>query len=151
MSRDDQELFGALRELWQERDPMPPGLVDDVLVALGTRRLAEEYRELLLVSDERTLAGARGGAPRVLEFGVDPVTLLLRIESDAGTHRIDGWLAPPRSGRASLETAGHEVAATDISPEGRFEFAGLAPGGYRLVIRPDGSEGYSVTGEFEVR
>ncbi len=149
MSEDDR-LFAALRELWEERDPMPPGLVDDVIIALETQRLAEEYHELLLVSDARELAGARGAAPRILEFGAAPVTLLLRIESDGGSHRIDGWLAPPRGGRAELVVGGVEVAAATVSPEGRFEFPRVAEGVCRIVIRSAGEDGYSVTGEFEV-
>jgi len=150
MPEHDAQLFTALREMWEERDPMPPGLVDDVIIALETQRLAEEYRELLLVSDARELAGVRGAAPRILEFGAAAVTLLLRIESDGGTHRIDGWLAPPRGGRAALVVRGAEVASALITPEGRFEFPRVAEGICRIVIHSAGEDGYSVTGEFEV-
>ncbi len=31
----DNELFRRLRRLWTRRDPLPPGLVEDVLVALA--------------------------------------------------------------------------------------------------------------------
>lgn len=150
MTEDDARLFAALRELWEERDPVPPGLADELIVALETAGLAEEYHELLLVSDARELVGTRGGAPRILEFGAAAVTLLLRIESDGGSHRIDGWLAPPRGGRAELTVGGVEVASTPITPEGRFEFPRVAEGICRIVIHSAGEEGYSVTGEFEV-
>ncbi|QNO37240.1 hypothetical protein H4J02_12460 [Protaetiibacter sp. SSC-01] len=150
MPENDARLFAALRDMWEQRDPMPEGLVDDVIIALETERLAEEYRQLMLVSDARELAGARGAAPRILEFGAAAVTLLLRIESDGGSHRIDGWLAPPRGGRAELLVGGAEVASATISPEGRFEFPRVAAGICRIVIRSAGEDGYSVTGEFEV-
>ncbi|PZQ89492.1 MAG: hypothetical protein DI534_06655 [Leifsonia xyli] len=143
-------MFAELRALWEARDPMPDELPDEVIVALETERIAEEYRELLLVSDARVLAGARGAAPRILEFGAAPVTLLLRIDSDGGRHRIDGWLAPARAGRAVLEAGGLEVASSPISVEGRFEFPRVAAGMHRLVIHPDDEDGYSATGEFEV-
>ncbi|AYF98112.1 hypothetical protein D7I47_07495 [Protaetiibacter intestinalis] len=147
---DDAQLFASLRTMWERHDPMPEHLVEDVLVALETRHLAEEYRELLLMSDARELTGARGEAPRILEFGIETVTLLLRIDSDGDRHRIDGWLAPPRTGRAALERDGEVVAEAEISPEGRFEFPDASAGSYRLVIRSVDDDGHSVTGEFIV-
>lgn len=147
---DDAQLFQELRTVWDLHDPMPDGLVDDILVALATEHLSEEYHELLLVSDERTLAGVRGAAPRILEFGVEAVTLLLRIDSDGEHHRIDGWLAPPRAGRVAVEVDGREVASAPISPEGRFEFPDVASGTCRLVIHPVEHDGYSVTGGFSI-
>lgn len=149
-SRDDAALFASLRQMWTERDPMPEGLVEDVLVALETRRLAEEYRELLLVSDGHTLAGVRGAAPRILQFGAQAVTLMLRIDSSDAHHRIDGWLAPPRAGRAVLEVDGHEFGSAPISAEGRFEFAEVPSGVCRLAIHPADEDGHSVTGQFSV-
>ncbi|MFT4028250.1 MAG: hypothetical protein QM675_00105 [Protaetiibacter sp.] len=150
MPDHDTRLFAALREVWEIHDPPPPGLADDVIIALETERLADEYRELLLLSDARALAGVRGAAPRVLEFGAEAVTLLLRVESDGGSHRIDGWLAPPRDGRAALVAGGVEVASAAITPEGRFEFPLVAEGIWRIVLHSEGEDGYSVTGEFEV-
>ena len=150
MPENDARLLAALRAMWEERDPVPSELVHDVIVALESERLVEEYSELLLVSEARELAGARGGAPRILEFGAAALTLLVRIESDGGTHRIDGWLAPPRSGRAELLVGEVAVASSTISPEGRFEFPRVAEGTCRIVIHSAGEDGYSVTGEFEV-
>ncbi|QEO08809.1 hypothetical protein [Protaetiibacter larvae] len=149
-SNDDARLFASLRQLWEERDPMPEGLVEDVLVALETHRLADEYRELLLVSDEHTLAGVRGEAPRILQFGAQAITLMLRIDTDGDRHRIDGWLAPPRAGRVVLEIDGVEHASVPISAEGRFEFAEVPSGSCRLAIHPADEDGHSVTGEFRV-
>ena len=150
MPDHDAQLFAELRRMWEAHDPPPAGLADEVIIALETERLAEEYRELLLVSDARELAGVRGAAPRILEFGAAAVTLLLRIESDGGVHRIDGWLAPPRGGRAELLSGGVEVASSPITPEGRFEFPRVAEGVCRIVVHSEGEDGYSVTGEFDV-
>jgi hypothetical protein len=148
--RDDATLFSELRTMWERFDPMPEGLVEDVLVALETRQLAEQYRELLLVSDEHSLAGVRGAAPRIVEFGLEAVTLMLRIDSEDGRHRIDGWLAPPRTGRVALEQDGREVASAAISAEGRFEFPDVPTGAARLVISTADEDGYTVTGGFDV-
>jgi hypothetical protein len=148
--RTDAELFAQLREMWDRTDPMPTGLAEDVLVALATERLSEEYHQLLLVSDELSLPGIRGDAPRIVQFGVEAVTLLLRIDDSDDLHRIDGWLAPPRAGQVSLEIAGGTVATTDIGPDGRFELAQVPKGTARLVIRLAGEGGYTVTGDFEL-
>jgi len=148
--RTDAELFAQLRETWNRNDPMPAGLVEDVLVAIGTARLTDEYRELMLVSDELSLPGVRGDAPRIVQFGVEAVTLLLRIDDSVDTPRIDGWLAPPRGGRVVLEVDGGEVAETVIGTDGRFEFVHAARGTARLVIRLAGEDGFTVTGDFEL-
>jgi hypothetical protein len=148
--RTDAELFAQLREMWDRTDPMPSGLVEDVLVAIGTARLPEEYSELLLVSDELSLPGVRGAAPRIVQFGVEAVTLLLRIDDSGDARRVDGWLAPPRAGEVALEVDGVEVAATNIGADGRFELSPTASGTARLVIRLAGEDGYTVTGDFEL-
>ncbi len=148
--RTDAELFAQLRDAWNTRDPMPATLVEDVLVAIGTARLTEEYRELLLVSDEVSLPGVRGAAPRIVQFGVEAVTLLLRVDDSGDERRIDGWLAPPREGRVSLEVDGAEVAETAIGADGRFEFTRTVSGTARLVIRLAGEDGFTVTGDFEL-
>jgi len=148
--RSDAELFAQLRETWERNDPMPPGLAEDVLVMIGTERLTEEYRELLLVSDELSLPGVRGAAPRIVQFGVEAVTLLLRIDDSGELRRIDGWLAPPREGRVVLEVGGAEVAETVIGADGRFELSPTASGTARLVIRLAGEDGFTVTGDFEL-
>lgn len=148
--RTDAELFTQLRDMWNRTDPMPSGLVEDVLVALGTADLAAEFRELLLVSDELSLPGVRGDAPRIVQFAVEAVTLLLRIDDTDELHRIDGWLAPPRAGRAVLEVAGTEVASAEIGTDGRFELAQAPKGTARLVIRLAGEDGFTVTGDFEL-
>ena len=148
--RTDAELFGQLREMWDRTDPMPRGLSEDVLVAIGTAQLSEEYRELLLVSDELSLPGVRGDAPRIVQFGVEAVTLLLRIDDSGDARRIDGWLAPPRAGEVVLQLNGAEVATSAIGADGRFEFAQTATGTARLVIRLAGEAGFTITGDFEL-
>jgi hypothetical protein len=135
---DDPGLFAALRRMWQARDPMPVGLVDDVLVTLATRELADDYALLLLIDDSTELVGARSpGGVRVLEFNEGATTVMLRVsEVDAGRVRLDGWLVPAGTGTVHLEQDAADESAP-VSGEGRFEFASVARGSSRLRLVPE--------------
>ena len=141
---DDRELFTALRGMWARRDPVPTGLVENVLVALAALDLADEYELLTLVSDsvDRQGARARVGA-RVLEFAHDAMTVMLRVsELDDGTLRIDGWTAPARTGTVRLEREATDDTA-QVSTDGRFEFTAARPGPARLTVAPDDGPGFT--------
>ncbi|MCU1423381.1 MAG: hypothetical protein JWN36_3032 [Microbacteriaceae bacterium] len=141
---DDRELFTGLRGMWERRDPVPAGLVDDVLVALAALDLAAEYELLTLVSDSVHRQGARAetGA-RVLEFAHSSVSVMLRVsELDDGTLRIDGWTAPARPGSVRFEREAGEASAP-VAADGRFEFSGLRPGATRLTLVPDDGAGFT--------
>jgi hypothetical protein len=149
----DEETLAELRRMWEQLDPPPSDLVDDMLVGLAAAELADEYAVLTLVADQRQLAGARGGsAPRTLEFALrrpgGDVALLLRIgELDDGAVRVDGWLAQEGSagwlalevdgaatGTVLLERDSGEDATAELTPGGRFEFARLHRGSARLTV-----------------
>jgi hypothetical protein len=143
-SADDGRLFADLRTMWERLDPPPAGLVDDVLVALATADVTDEYELLTLVSDARELAGTRGdGEARVLEFTATraggAATVLLRVsplDEDGGGDavRIDGWVVPGQAGSVLLERDAGDDAAAVVSAEGRFEFARVPGGAARLTV-----------------
>lgn len=138
---DDDRLVAALRRMWRDRDPVPTGLADDVLVALGTRGLADEYALLTLVEESTQLAGTRGDVGmRILEFRIEDRAVMVRIsDTDGGRVRLDGWVSPARSGSARLEWHGGD-AETRIEDEGRFAFPALRRGAatLRLELTDDG-------------
>lgn len=135
---DDAGLFAALRRMWRAKDPMPDGLIDEVLVTLATRELADDYALLVLVDDSSEMVGTRGpGGVRVLEFGHGATTAMLRVsELDDGRVRIDGWLVPAGTSIVHLEQDAADESSP-VSAEGRFEFAAVARGATRLRIVPD--------------
>ena len=141
---DDRELFTGLRGMWDRRDPIPAGLVDDVLVALAALDLADEYELLTLVSDSVHRQGARAeSGARVLEFAHSSVSVMLRVsELDDGTLRVDGWTAPARPGSVRFERDGDEIVAP-VAADGRFELSGLRPGATRLTLVPDDGAGFT--------
>ena len=135
---DDPGLFAALRRMWRARDPMPAGLVDDVLVTLEARELVDDYALLLLTDDSTELVGARSPVGvRVLEFSEGTTTVMLRVsELDDGRVRLDGWLVPAGTGTVHLEQDAADQSAP-VSAEGRFEFATVARGRSRLRLVPE--------------
>lgn len=134
---DNRELFARLREMWAARDPMPEGLVDDILVRLATEDLGTEYALLTLVSDANELAGVRGLSDNhTLEFSDGVTTVLLRVSSaGVGKRRVDGWLAPASSASLRIETEEGETS-TVAGEDGRFAFADVV--GARARIWLDG-------------
>ena len=142
----DRALFADLRRMWEIEDPMPEGLIEDVLVALAVEDLASELTTLRLVSDSIELIGARAAeGARVLQFKNAESVLMLRVsETDAGTLRIDGWMVPPHDGILQLERDAIVVESTTASPEGRFEFRTVAAGAARLSLAADDAGSTSI-------
>ena len=138
---DNRELFARIRRLWSILDPVPDGLVDDILVLIATEDLGDEYALLTLVEHSDHLAGIRGlSDSRTLEFTDGAVTILLRISPAApGQRRIDGWLSPAST--ATLRLAlGVDERAVQASPEGRFVFADVPEGRARMWLDPVSGE-----------
>jgi hypothetical protein len=134
---DNRELFARLRGMWSRLDPMPEGLIDDILVRLATEDLSDEYALLTLVEHADEFAGVRGlSESQTLEFTDGSITILLRVSpAGAGSRRIDGWLAPASTGTLRLELAGQERSAV-ASAEGRFAFADVPEGVAQLWLDP---------------
>lgn len=132
---DNRELFSRLRRMWTARDPMPAGLIDDILVRIATEDLSSEYALLTLVSESNELAGVRGLSDNhTLEFSDGATTVLLRVSSaGVGKRRVDGWLAPASAATLRIETSAGE-STTSAGADGRFAFAELPEGRVRLWL-----------------
>jgi hypothetical protein len=141
---DDVELLAELANLYAAADPVPDGLADRILFALDLDTIDQELARL----DER-LVGAAGtrGAERTsaVTFSSDSLTAMITITPvDATSIRLDGWASPGDSLSVELITAQGSRHAT-ASPEGRFEFDGLAPGWVKLIFHDvDRGDGRSV-------
>ena len=154
-----EEIFGALEELWTQRDPMPDGLVERMQalvhaeVALADTDL--DYELMLLIERTSELAGTRSaGTAYTLRFGGDNLDLLVRAGGGNGgaTTRLDGWVVPPEpmTVRALPEQtpARHAAVVTDT---GRFELTDLPLGLLRLRLEPhDATRPAFATPTFEI-
>jgi hypothetical protein len=153
MSRD--HLLAIVRRVWEERDPVPAGLVRRMQ---GAADLAEFETGLALDLELMTLAdrsyelnGARGTAAYTLRFVHEDVNLLLRIAADGDHSRVDGWIVPaePMTVRAILDEP--ETRAAVVNDGGRFEITGLPLGLMRLRLEPhDSGRAPFATPTFEI-
>lgn len=142
MSRD--RIFDELETMWTLRDPMPPGLVERMqAVAAAEMALSQtdlDYELMLLIERSSELAGTRGGMAYTLRFAAEGLDLLVRAGGANGgaTTRLDGWIVPPApvTVRASQVGADQRSWEVEIDDRGRFEFAELPPGLYRLWLTP---------------
>ncbi len=128
-AEEDAQLWRDLATMWESLDPMPPELVERVLVALATDDLDGEYELLHLVERSERLAGARGASEALtISFSGASFSLLLRV-SGLGTafRRVDGWVTPAHRMRVTVRQQDRTWQA-DVDESGRFELPRV-PGG----------------------
>lgn len=130
MSRED--LLAAVREVYNEADPVPGDLVARMQAALAVLDLDEEL--LLLVESE--LVGVRGASSYTLRFASDEVDVLLRIAVEGDRSRVDGWVVPAEAMTVRVVPENGPSQATVLSDTGRFELTDLPLGLHRIRLEP---------------
>ena len=150
LSRED--LLGIVRDVWEQRDPVPDHLVAamQAAAAIAASDLDVELMELVERSTE--LVGTRGSTAYTLRFVHGDTDLLLRVAVDGDRSRVDGWIVPPEPmtvrAIAGSEPANHDAVVSD---SGRFELTDLPLGMLRLRIEPhDTSRPAFATPTFEI-
>jgi hypothetical protein len=145
-------LLSIVREVWEDHDPLPDGLVArmQAAAAIAASDLDTELMELVERSSE--LVGARGSTAYTIRFVHGDTDLLLRIAVDGDRSRVDGWVVPPepmtiRALPGELPT-GHDAVVTE---SGRFELTDLPVGLLRLRLEPhDAARPAFATPAFEI-
>lgn len=126
----DDALLGALNALWRERDPAPPGLSEQMVAAVASAEIEEEWALLTLVAAaEPAEFGARGDDLTVIEFTGRGFHVLLRLSSptpEGAARRIDGWVSPAAPGAVHLR--GARPASAVVDPDGRFVLDDVSSG-----------------------
>ena len=154
----DDQLLAGIRAFWEERDPVPSGLVARLQTAAALAASDTDLDMELMALVERTeeLAGARGASTTAytLRFAHDGVDLLLRVSTDGRRSRIDGWVVPPSpvTVRVQRDTdlGWAEESTLDVGDTGRFELPDLTPGMLRLLLDPTEASTTIVTPAFEI-
>ena len=135
---DRDPVLAELAAMWEAGDPVPPALVDKVLVAVETENLDAEYELLHLVERSRDLAGARSAGEAVtISFSTGAFSVLLRVsEVGGGLRRVDGWVSPPQPMQVTA-TQRERSVSTVADALGRFEISRLPSGLTRFWLASD--------------
>ncbi|QAY60160.1 hypothetical protein ET475_09265 [Microbacterium protaetiae] len=146
----DAALFARLRAAWEERDPVPAGLIDRMVAAVAVEDLTREYALLTLV--EGQYAEVRGESDTAtLQFSDGETSVLLHIAAtEGGDHRIDGWVDAAVSEVRLVQ--GEREKKTEVGEHGRFAFDGVRAGlaRVRLTVTREGESTEFQTPQFEV-
>ena len=135
----DAALLDEVARLYDDTDPVPPGLLDRLSFALALDELHAEVAELTRVPVD--LAGVRGDVAAVrtqtMTFAAEFLTAMITV-THAGPDRIrlDGWLAPAQSLQVRLRTQKGRLE-TRADAAGRFSFADLPDGFVQLSFHPE--------------
>ncbi|CAB4898307.1 MAG: hypothetical protein F2825_00700 [Actinobacteria bacterium] len=131
----DDELLDQLARMWTDADPVPPGLVDDVLAGIAAAGIGDDVELFALLDPAGTTVAVRAGEPAAaLRFSRYGLEMLVRVTVDGDRRRLDGWLAPGGPGTAVLRSGAVELSAP-IEETGRFEFPDAAAGSAVLEVR----------------
>jgi hypothetical protein len=138
----DQALLTVLRAAAHAIDPVPPSVVSAAKGSWTWRTIDAELAELTYDSwtDEAQLAGVRGASTatptsRLLSFEATSAALELEIIVEGPERRLVGQLLPAQPGVVEVHhRRGVEVVEADAV--GRFSVPAIAPGLFRLTVRP---------------
>jgi hypothetical protein len=135
MAHADAALLDGLQAMWEQRDPMPPGLVERVTFAIGLDNLDVEL--MRLTEEVLVPAGARGAEHvRTITFGGETVTVMVTVSQEGQSiFRLDGWLAP--AGALAVELRRADGSLHTVADDGgRFVFEEVPAGLAQLVLHP---------------
>jgi hypothetical protein len=136
----DFTLLNSLRAHYNERDPVPDGLVERIQFHITLDALNTEVATLTQL--DLAAAGARSAtteAVRTITFTSDSLTTMVTLTPlGDGTVRVDGWAAPGAGIRVEVLLADgpHNTYADD---DGRFVFEAVPSGlaKFALYVRHD--------------
>lgn len=130
----DLRLLAGLRELWEDADPMPASLVDQIRFAI---QLEDVDLEVMRIREQEGFAVARSSAEqgRLITFDSESLTIMVNVSPEpGGTIRLDGWLTPPAEHPIEVRTANGPLTTTSDA-EGRFAVGGVPHGMVQVLVR----------------
>jgi hypothetical protein len=137
LDKTDELLLADLARMYTALDPVPTGLVEDIVTAIAIDSLDAEIAELQ--SQLLEPAGARGtqsSQVQSLTFSSSSLTLLIKVTPSSPDHvRIDGWAAPGAGAVVEL-VQNATVTRAVADQDGQFVFDEVAHASTRFVVHP---------------
>ena len=133
----DFRLLAGVRELWEDADPMPATLLDQIRFAI---QLEDVDLEVMRIREQEAVAGARSAAEqgRLITFDSESLTIMVNVSPEqGGTIRLDGWLTPPADHPIEVRTCCGPLTTTSDA-EGRFAVSGVPHGMVQVLVRTVG-------------
>ena len=130
----DLALLNSVRAFYDERDPVPAGLVERFEFGLTLDALQAEVATLTQL--DFAAAGARSAteAVRTVTFTSDSLTTMVTITpQDGETVRVDGWASPGAGIRVELLLPEGQ-AETEADEDGRFVFERVPSGLVKFAL-----------------
>ncbi|MGL5866640.1 MAG: hypothetical protein ACRCYX_12380 [Dermatophilaceae bacterium] len=136
----DAQVLRATAALFDDIDPVPAGLVDDIKFALTVQALQAEVAELQRAGANEYLVRSEYTQTPTLTFSAESVSAMVTLTaSSADTVRIDGWVTG-HDGPVTVEVrdaAFATVVSTRTDADGRFVLEDLDRRLVRFVFRPE--------------
>ncbi len=132
----DWEILRQLRDLWEETDPVPTTLVEQIQFAV---RLQDVELEVFRLSELVGMPAARGDEhSRLLTFECTSLTIMVSVGvRNDGTVRLDGWVQPASALPIEVRTPSGSITVSS-DQEGRFAVDRVTHGLIQLIVRPPG-------------
>jgi hypothetical protein len=130
----DLRLLAGVRELWEDADPMPATLVDQIRFAI---QLEDVDLEVMRIREQEGFATSRSAAEqgRLITFDSESLTIMVNVSPEpGGTIRLDGWLTPPAEHPIEVRNRNGTLTTTSDA-EGRFAVSGVPHGMVQVLVR----------------
>jgi hypothetical protein len=118
----DVRILQRVAELYEQADPVPPGLVERIQFGITLDALHAEIAELQRTAELTGVRSAGAADTQSITFTSTSLTTMVTITVlSADRVRIDGWLAPVGEVSVELRTRDRTLSVTSDA-DGRFVF-----------------------------
>ncbi|SDL36654.1 hypothetical protein [Tessaracoccus oleiagri] len=132
----DGRILAGIAELYDEIDPPPARLADDVVFSLS---LAALNAELASIERDAGVAVRAHAGTQTVTFSSSALQLMVTgSDENEGTMRIDAWVTGGGVTVELLEGTNSTPAVSDA--HGRLVWRGVARGPIRFLIHPPGPD-----------
>jgi hypothetical protein len=136
----DVQILQRAAELYEQADPVPPGLVERIQFGITLDALHAEIAELQRTAELTGVRSAGAADTQSITFTSTSLTTMVTITVlSADRVRIDGWLAPVGEVSVELRTRDRTLSVTSDA-DGRFVFESVPRGLAQFVMHPRAGE-----------